>query len=90
MPDFFKEVDYDCAMEIEQLSRLTYELREHRRAVLAQYAAPDEATLLDMIASGALGEHPAYEHYLAARVLEQTREDARELLAARLQEANRT
>jgi hypothetical protein len=89
MADFYRNLAHDKALEIEALSRLAYELREHRNAVLAQYGASDEADLLGQISSGALAEHPAYEHYLAARVLEQTRDSARALMAEKLAEAAR-
>lgn len=90
MPDFFKNLEYDSALEIERLSRLTYELRENRGAVLAPYGVQSESALLEQITSGTVAEHPAYEHYLAARVLEQTRDHARALMADKLREANRS
>ncbi|HEX2529879.1 MAG TPA: hypothetical protein VHK70_00230 [Burkholderiaceae bacterium] len=37
------------------------------------YAVNSEAALLKKITSGEVGEHPAYEHYLSALILEQTR-----------------
>lgn len=77
------------AMEVEQLARLIYETRENRRQVLDALGAQDEAALLARIVGGELDEHPAYEHYLAARVLASTHEAARTTMAALLQEANR-
>ncbi len=90
MTDFFENLDPDAATEIDQLSRLLYELRENRALVLMQHGAKDEADLLARIESGAVAEHPAYEHYLAARILHDTRETVREVLAERTQEVNRT
>lgn len=90
MADFFKDLEYGTALEIEQLSRLTYELRENRTAVLTQYDAHDAAALLEQIGSGAVAEHPGYEHYLAARILEQTRDAARTLMADKLKETKRS
>ena len=78
------------ATEIEQLSRLIYELRENRNAVLKHHGAEDEAALLQQIQTGEVAEHPAYEHYLAARILADTRETVRTVLAERLKEANQT
>ena len=52
--------------------------------------AEDEAALLSRIEAGEVDEHPAYEHYLAARILADTRDATRAALAESLQEANRT
>jgi len=90
MPEFFESVAFETATEIEQLARLAYELRENRQAVLQFHEVADEAALLQKIQSGEVAEHPAYEHYLAARILEDTRETARAALAERAKEANRT
>ncbi|WP_296895657.1 hypothetical protein [Thiobacillus sp.] len=90
MPEFFESVAFETATEIEQLARLVYELRENRQAVLQFHEVADEAALLQKIQSGEVAEHPAYEHYLAARILEDTRETARAALAERVKEANRT
>lgn len=90
MPESFESVAFETATEIEQLARLAYELRENRQAVLQFHEVVDEAALLQRIQSGEVAEHPAYEHYLAARILEDTRETARAALAERVKEANRT
>ena len=87
MADFFENFEYDEATEIELLSRLAYELRENRNAVLSLYGAADEAALLQHIQTGAVAEHPAYEHYLAARILADTREMVRALMGERLKQA---
>jgi len=88
MASFFENLDPDTAEEVEQLSRLVYELRENRSTVLQMHGAEDEAALLQRIQNGAVAEHPAYEHYLAARILADTRETVRVVLAERLTEAN--
>jgi len=90
MPEFFESVAFETATEIEQLARLAYELRENRQTVLQFHGVTDEAALLQKIQSGEVAEHPGYEHYLAARILEDTRETARAALAERAKEANRT
>jgi deferrochelatase/peroxidase EfeB len=90
MPEFFESVPFETATEIEQLAKLGYELRENRQAVLQFHEVADEAALLQKIQAGAVAEHPAYEHYLAARILADTRETVRATLAERLKEANRT
>lgn len=88
MSDFFEHIEFETATQIEQLSRLAYELRENRNAILEHHGAADEAALLQRIQAGEVAEHPAYEHYLAARILADTRESVRAALAERLKEAN--
>lgn len=88
MNPIFDAVPPQDALELEQVARLIYESRENRRKVLDAVGASDEAALLARIASGAIDEHPAYEHYLAARILADTHQAARTALAQLLQEAN--
>ena len=90
MADFFENLEYDEATEIDQLSRLAFELRENRTAILKPYGTEDEAALLVKIQNGEVDEHPAYEHYLAARTLADTRETVRAMVAERLKKANLT
>lgn len=90
MTDFFDNLEPETAAEIDQLSRLIYELRENRNTVLRPYGAEDEAALLQQVQDGAVNEHPAYEHYLAARILADTRETVRTAVTERLKEINRT
>jgi hypothetical protein len=54
-------------------SRTTYLLRESRKEILKRYAVDDEAALLEKIRAGETAAHPAYQHYLSALILEQTR-----------------
>ncbi len=90
MSGFFEEIDPDAAADIDALARLVYELRENRRALLDPYAVTDETELLQQIQAGSISEHPAYEQYLAARILTDTREMVRTLVNERLQKANRS
>lgn len=83
MADFFKDLDPHVALGLEQLSRLAYELREARAGLLRYHDVGDEAALLERIADGRLPEHPAWEHYLAARILEQARQAARMQIAGK-------
>jgi hypothetical protein len=77
---FFDRISAEHSLEIEQLSRLAFELRENHAAVLEAHGATDEAALLAAIAAGEAAEHPTYQHYLAARVLADTRESVRATL----------
>lgn len=90
MANFFENLEPETADEIDQLSRLLYELRENHRAILQSYGADSDAALLRQIQDGTAAEHPAYEHCLAARILAETRETVRALLGERLKEINRS
>lgn len=76
------------ARELSLLSRLMYESREHRQMVLAAAGAPDEDSLLARIRAGDTPEHPAYEQYLAARILDDTQRAARAAMTDFLREVN--
>lgn len=89
MESLYQDMSPEIAEELQQTAKVIYETREHRRVVLQRAGAADEATLLARITAGTLAEHPAYELYLAARILGDTCEAAREALAARLKEVNR-
>ncbi|HYD60121.1 MAG TPA: hypothetical protein VEC35_07185 [Noviherbaspirillum sp.] len=64
-------------------AKALYRLRESRKALLKQHAVADEAQLLERIRSGEVLEHPAYEHYLSALIMEQGRMQLREELLGR-------
>lgn len=64
-------------------AKTLYRLREGRKALLNQYGVEDELQLLAKIREGAVGEHPAYEHYLGALIMEQGRTQLREELLVR-------
>jgi len=89
MNPIYDSVAPQDALELERIARLIYESRENRRKVLDAVGASDEAELLARIERGEVDEHPAYEHYLAARILADTHELAREIVGTRLQEINR-
>lgn len=89
MNPIYDSLPPERALEIEQIARLMYETRENRRKVLDAAGAADEQSLLAAIASGDVAEHPSYEHYLAARILADTHEAAREAMSQHLKEANR-
>lgn len=71
MTNFFDTIDFDDAEHMQQLSRLMFEFRISRDRLLQQYAVADTLSLLEKIRSGELAEHPAYDHYLSLRVLEE-------------------
>ena len=75
-------------METEALQALfaetNYRLRESRKAVLLRYGVGTEAELLTKIALASVAEHPAYELYLSALILEQTRMQIRAEMLSQL------
>jgi hypothetical protein len=87
MNNLFDGLAPDDAVEIEGLSRLLYELRRNRDRVLNHWGAADAPALLARIEAGEVAEHPAYEHYLSARILDETRQAIRDMLAVRLRES---
>lgn len=82
------EHEADHAFDSETLQYLyaktLYALRESRKAMLKQYDLAGEAELLAQIAAGALAPHPAYEHYLGALIIAQTRNQIRAQAAQEL------
>ena len=87
MKSYFEGLDHDDAELIESLTRVTYLLRENRKALLEQHGVEDEQALLDKITVGEIAEHPAYEHYLSAHILVATRNAVRDELNVVLQGA---
>lgn len=86
MSSFFDGVATQDAEHVQRLTRLALELRDNRTKLLKQYEADDEEALLQKIVAGQVVEHPAYEHYLGARLLSQAREAIREDLKNYLRE----
>lgn len=85
---FYENLATDDAIEIEQLSRLMYEIRVSRDALLAKLGAASPEQALARIAAGELPEHPAYEHYLSVCTLAELHGQVRADLAERLKETN--
>ncbi len=77
MPAFYDNLTPEDVETLDRLARLLIELRESHRQLLARHGAEDEAELLERIRRGEVGEHPAYEDYLGARLIEATRETIR-------------
>ncbi|HYD95881.1 MAG TPA: hypothetical protein VEC01_11190 [Noviherbaspirillum sp.] len=63
-------------------ARTLYTLRETRKALLRQHGVAAEEELLDKIRRAEAAEHPTYEHYLGAKIIEQARMQLREELLA--------
>lgn len=85
---------YDIEQDLDQTAnpdavhafyaKAMYTLRESRKALLRQYGVADEEALLRKIAGDEPAGAAAYEHYLTARIIEQTRQQLREELLARM------
>ncbi|NMG75042.1 hypothetical protein [Aromatoleum diolicum] len=90
MANFFDNIELTDAQQLEQLSRLIFELRENRNDILKSYGVTDEIELLEQIYSTKVPEHPSYEHYLSARILCDTRETVRVMMGECLNEVRRT
>ncbi|MEO6145657.1 MAG: hypothetical protein ABIT70_01140 [Sulfuriferula sp.] len=84
MSNFFENIPYEEAEHIDRMTKLTFELRENRLEVLKRHSVADEAQLKQTIVEGAAPEHPAYEDYLSASILDATREVIRHELNAYL------
>jgi len=86
MSNYYDALPLNAAEQLEQLSRLAFELREDRRRLLSRHGADTEEALLERIRQGDVAEHPAYEQYLGARSLAAAREAVRSQLQGVLQE----
>ena len=82
MQNIYRNVPYEQVDQLEQASRLMFDLREIRQGLLARHGVEDTASLLERIRSGELPEHPAYQHYLSASILGTLRDAVRSELAA--------
>lgn len=82
MADFFERVDWETSRRLEALARLSLELRGARDVVLRHYGIADTGELVARVRSGEVAEHPGWEHGLALRVLVDTREAVRAMIAA--------
>jgi hypothetical protein len=80
--NFYGSLPLEAAQQLEQLSRLAFELRENRKELLQQHGVDSEDALLALVCSGAVAEHPGYDHYLGAQVISATRAAVRSQLQA--------
>lgn len=90
MADFFKDMSMADAEHLEGLSRVMFELRSSRDQLYKQYEVADAGALLEKIQTGTIAEHPAYDHYLSIKILEEMRLAVREELKDFLPRVNRT
>jgi len=74
----------DVARMESAYAKALYTLRETRKTLLRQYGVEDEAALLEKVRSGETQEHPGYDHYLSAQIIEQARLQLRAEFAAHL------
>jgi len=58
-------------------AKTIYTLRESGKELLKQHGVDSAPALLEKICSGELSEHPAYENYLRARIIDQMRMEVR-------------
>lgn len=77
MTGFYDRLSPEDVTTLDRLAQLLIELRESRAALLARHGADSDAALLEKIRRGAIAEHPAYEDYLGARVVDAAREAIR-------------
>jgi hypothetical protein len=75
MDSFFDRVEPQLAVEIAEVSRRMYDVREARKRLLADASCADVNELIAGLREGQLPEHPSYEAWLAAQLMRQ-HEDA--------------
>ncbi|GAB3550821.1 hypothetical protein GCM10027343_34390 [Noviherbaspirillum agri] len=78
------EANEDPEGQQKLYAQINFVLRETRKEVLNRYGVDDEAALLEKIRSKAVEEHPAYNDYLGALIIEQTRQQVRGDMMARM------
>lgn len=84
MGNIFEDLPLSVAQQLEQLSRLAFDLREQRKRLLQRHGADSEDVLLQLVSQGAIPKQPALQDSLSARVLAQTREGVRDQIKALL------
>lgn len=78
---FFERIPFEAAQELEEWSRLAFELRESSKHLLAPYGVATPEELLALIARGAAPQPAANDDYLAACFLVTAKEEARRAMA---------
>jgi len=80
MDNFFDNMAPEDAKNLDSLSKLLIELRESHSAMLNHYEVSGEPALFEKIREGIVDEHPAYEVYLGAKLIDSTKEAVRKEL----------
>lgn len=79
---FFERIPFEAARELEEWSRLAFELREACSEVLARYGVATPGELLALLERGEIADTAAAgSDYLAASFLVTAKEDARSAIA---------
>lgn len=79
---FFERIPFEAARELEEWSRLAFELRERCREVLSPYGVATPEELLALLERGDLADAATVgSDYLAASFLVTAKEDARSAIA---------
>lgn len=75
MESFFDRVEPQLAVDIAELARRMYDVRETRKRLLMNTMFADVGELIAGVREGLLPEHPSYEAWLAAQLMRE-HEDA--------------
>lgn len=71
MDSFFDGMDAQVAGDMAAVSRHMYDLREARKRVLAEFACENADAMIAAVHDGRLPEHPGYDGWLAARLMQE-------------------
>ncbi len=77
MAGFYENLAPGDVAVLDRLAKLLIELRESHMTLLARYAVHSEHDLYERLRDGRVDEHPAYEDYLGAMIIESTRQAVR-------------
>lgn len=88
MRTFFENVDPRAASTISDVSSRMFNLRERRKRLLADAGCGDADEILTAVREGRLPEHPGYDAWLAARLIEEREHALHEALQWRCLIAN--
>jgi hypothetical protein len=77
MANFYDNLSAEDIEILDKLSMLLIELKESRLELLERHKVESEPDLLTNIKSSAVDEHPSYEDYLGAKIIDHNRENIR-------------
>ena len=86
MSSFFENIPYEDAEQIDRTIKFMYELRESRQRLLEQHGVESEDQIKQSLVEMRVAEHPTYEDYLSASILEKARLTIRQELKSYLKE----